>query len=665
MADETLNANDGTLNARAGSLGGTSMRYHELAVQYWLNQLFFVREGYPVPVVFTSPMDAFSYFAQLWADANNPFDYLLNLKDANGTPLYEPHPSPIRYPIISVYRKGWKLRQYQNFSIHRWRHINWPTVANAGTERYGPEAQGWDLTKCRLGNVTTSRMPMAWNYRFQIDHFCNRPDTQAFFIEQLMQEFWRTGGPEPQTWITVPYPGWGNRRVRLYIDGDIENLTPEEPESGKNVEFRTSFTVVVEGFDVDLRYEIYPALWNIVFRFGPVAPITLNDCFNFTKTVDLRESGTNTTLGRRPNVPSWGTCQDAIQAAESAASYQTNIYMVSAGGSVTVIDDYPYIYPPVNHFGVFTIGTTVPIYLITGHITENGTGMENVPLTVTGAGTAYTDANGSYGVNVVGPFSGVAQPIWFGGDFTPQYRVYTSIGTNQYDQDYAFTGTTPPLYLISGTVTSNGSGFSADIAFDVLGTFTSDVSGSYGVLAPYLYSGTAIPLLQGGVWTPDARGYVQVMADVPNQDYEFSGASVLAYGTDYATVNGSFVYGSADLYVYTMAGTASSYFVSGTVLDASVFGGTHYDDGTVSVGFLSGTLNDSILYSYGTDYGTTVSSFLDGTCFDAVESAGTSFANGSVAVSLLNGTLELLIIESGTRFGQTSIQVSFLSGTLA
>ena len=323
------------------------MRYHELALQRWLNRLFFVREGFPVPVVFTSPMDAFSHFQQLWSEDTNPFKYLFDLKDASGTPLYEPHPSPVRYPIISAHRKGWKLRQYQNFSIHRWRHINWPTVANAGPERYGPQAQGWDLTKCNLGNVTTSRMPMAWDYRFQIDHFCNRPDTQAFFVEQLMQEFWRTGGTVPQTWIAVPYPGWGNRRVRLYIDGDIENLTPEEPEDGKNVEFRTSFTVVIEGFDVDLRYEIYPALWNLVMRFGPVDPVQLEDCFNLTHTTDLRVSGSNTTLDRRPNVPTWGTCQDVIK--DIGAPDQTIIEIVGVNETAN------------NQFGVFTVGTLAAI----------------------------------------------------------------------------------------------------------------------------------------------------------------------------------------------------------------------------------------------------------------------------------------------------------------
>lgn len=567
MADEILNGNDGTLNVRAGSLGGMSMRYHELALQRWLNKLFFVREGYPVPVVFTSPMDAFSYFQQLWADANNPFQYLFDLKDANGTPLYEPHPSPIRYPIISVYRKGWKYRQYQNFSIHRWRHINWPTVANAGTERYGPQAQGWDITKCQLGNVTTSRRPMAWDYRFQIDHFCNRPDTQAFFVEQLMQEFWRTGGTIPQTWILVPYPGWGNRLVRLYIDGDIESLTPEEPEEGKNVEYRTSFTVVVEGFDVDLYYEIYPALWEIVFRFGPVAPITLEQCFNLEKTVDIRVEGSNTTLDVRPNVPSAGTCQDVLW--DIGSPEQTEIRFLSG------INDTD------TNFGVFTIGTTTPVYDITGTITSGGVGFVT-DIALTGIGTTTTDANGSYGFTVQGGYSGVAQPLFSGGNFTPPFRTYVSVGT-----------------------------------------------------------------------------------DIPDQNYIYLQSFITATGTDAAYMNGTFVYGSADLYVYPQAGTGFITFLSGQCLDAAVLAGTLFDYGTVGVSFNTGTLADTIIKVYGTDFSAGTVLFTTGTLFDAVELAGTLTDSGSVAVSFGVGTLYLLMVSAGSQIQESQTQVSFLSGTLA
>jgi hypothetical protein len=333
MADETL-------TVKAGATGGTSMRYHELAVQGWLNKLFFVRFGYPVPVVFASPMDAFSQFTNLWSQETNPFTYLLDLKDTQGTPLYEPFPSPVRYPVISVYRKGWKYRAYQNFSIHRWRSINWPTVSDTGSTIYGPVQNGVGLGKCELGNVTTSRFPMAWDYRFQIDHFCNRPDTQAFYIEQLMQEFWRTGGT-PQTWIRVHYPGWGQRLVRLYLDGDIESLTPEEPEEGKNVEFRTSFTAVLEGFDVDLRYEIYPAMWELVYGQSTINPETLKKSFILFGSDDVRLKDNNSTLNSRRNVPPDDQCQIELR-----EQLNENTKVISPAG-----------YANANSFGKFAIST--------------------------------------------------------------------------------------------------------------------------------------------------------------------------------------------------------------------------------------------------------------------------------------------------------------------
>jgi len=353
---------DGTLTARAGSLGGTSMRYHELALQRWLNGLFQVREGYPVPVVFTSPMDAFGAFAQLWGDANNPFGYLLSLKDDCGKPLYEPYPSPIRYPIISVHRKGWKYRSYQNFSIHRWRHINWPTVSDTGSVIPGKNQQGTGLQRCALGEVTTARRPMAWDYRFQIDFFSNRPDTVAFFLQQFMNEMWRTGGV-PQTWIKVPYPGYGEMLVRLYLDGEIESMTPEEPEPGKNVEFRTSITVVVEGFDVDLRFKIYPALWYLVLGSGSVEPTALENAFVEYARFDGRIQNQNPTLDSRTNVPSNGTCAVALEGRGEPDSAPVPLLSLSNVGA--------------NQFGQFSL-TVEPVIHLNGYTNPSGFGTDMV-----------------------------------------------------------------------------------------------------------------------------------------------------------------------------------------------------------------------------------------------------------------------------------------------
>lgn len=283
------------------------MRYHELALQRWLYAKFQVREGYPVPVVFATPMDAFSLFNKLWKDDKNPFRFLFDLKDESGTPLYEPYPANVRYPLISVMRKTVRYRPYQNFSIHRFRHVNWPTVSDTGTTAInGKNQTGIDLLKCDLANVTTSQMPQAFDYRFQIDHMCLRPDTQAFFVEKLIKQFWRTGGVL-QTWLNVDYPGWGTQQVRLYVDGDIDHHAPEEADfQDKNVEFRTSFTIVIEGFSVDLDYKILPALWNIVS--SSATPVELDNIFFPPIFIDLRAGGVNEVLDSRPDIPSAGTC---------------------------------------------------------------------------------------------------------------------------------------------------------------------------------------------------------------------------------------------------------------------------------------------------------------------------------------------------------------------
>jgi hypothetical protein len=343
-------AADGTISVKVGKLDNTSMRYHELAIKRWLNRWFIVREGYPVPVVFATPMDAYSEFTKLWSEANNPFQYLLDAKDDNGTPLYQPYPSQVKYPLISVYRRGFKYRPYQNFSIHRYRHINWPTVSA-------------DVGKCQLANVTTSQMPMAWDYRFQIDHFCLRPDTQAFFIDRLMREFSRTGGV-PQTWMVVDYPVWGQQLIRVYLDGDIENATPEEPEADKIVEFRTTVNVVVEGFLLDLDFIVSPVLWELIV--GTINADTDERFPDSLADVDLRLHNDNVTLDSRPNVPSDVECQATLN--NSGSLYTKHIYFGSPDINPTPADPpqgtpfvwpdqpgYPGGIPSSAAFGQFTV----------------------------------------------------------------------------------------------------------------------------------------------------------------------------------------------------------------------------------------------------------------------------------------------------------------------
>lgn len=440
------------------------MRYHELWLQRWLYSRFFVREGYPVPVVFASPMDAFSLFSKLWADENNPFRFLLELKDEQGTPLYEPHPSPIRYPLISVMRKGLKFRPYQNFSIHRWRHVNWPTVSDADGVVPGREQQGVDLTKCDLGNIQVSRMPMAWDYRFQIDHFCLRPDTQAFYLERLMNQFWRSGGGL-QTWMDIEYPGWGSQYIRIYLDGEIDQSAPDEASyQDRNVEFRTSYTLVVEGFDVDVNYITHPTLWKFIAHSA--APDQLDRLIE-PITVDLRTKGENLVLESRVDIPSAGTCQTEGNIRQFLAAGTVYITLGDLSGTlpgdnvrdpnqdppdlppggITVTSAFSYGIPSTLVFGtpIFTSGSLVPIN-VSGTITPAASGIV-VEFPAVGTFTA-NGSTGFYSGALPPGYSGTAVPHYSQADtFTPPVRVYTSLLVSQTDQNYTWT----PVIHFRGT----------------------------------------------------------------------------------------------------------------------------------------------------------------------------------------------------------------------
>lgn len=146
-----------------------------------------------------------------------------------------------------------------------------------------------------------------------------------------------------------------------------------------------------------------------------------------------------------------------------------------------------------------------------------------------------------------------------------------------------------PYYLISGTITDNGTGFSAGVEFTSLGTIFSATSGSYGLLVAEGYGGTATPHYANGDFVPQVRTYGSVVADTPNQDYAFtayplpivsgevrlegvptSGISVSFSGDGQATSNVSGTYSQALVYNYTGTATpvgysAPAYLVTPTV----------------------------------------------------------------------------------------------------
>ena len=260
------------------------MRIHELALQKWLSDRFFVAVGFPVPVVFSSPMDAYSQFQNL-LNVDTELRKIYEIKDDNGTPLFMPYPAQTAFPLLSVMRKSWAYRTYQNFSTSR-EIVNWPTISP-------------NVSREQLGNVTTRQRPMAWDFKFQIDFHCMRPDTQAMYVERLMRAFLQTSG-NPQTWIPVAYPGWGTKNVRMFMESSsIENTTSEEPEDGKVQQFRTTVQVVIEGWSVDIDAKETPALWTLLVGTNAANKNDLESLFS----IDLRIQNDNKVMLARENVP--------------------------------------------------------------------------------------------------------------------------------------------------------------------------------------------------------------------------------------------------------------------------------------------------------------------------------------------------------------------------
>ena len=261
----------------------SALRVHILALQRWFNGNFFVADGYPIPVTLANPMDAYAAFQALWSQENNPFAYLYDLKDENGTPLYQPYPAPLRYPIICMKLRSIAYRAEQSYGSRTFRRISYPTVSG-------------DVKQRDLGNVTTARRPTAWNYSFQIDHFCDRPDTQAVFFQYWMRAFRGSQGAA-ETFIQVRYPGWvGDQTCRL-VSSDITNVTDDA--AGDNpTEYRTTVNITLEGYNPDLDLTLWPTFW-IASNGLLITPDDIAKYFPY----DTRPTENNPSFDTLPNLP--------------------------------------------------------------------------------------------------------------------------------------------------------------------------------------------------------------------------------------------------------------------------------------------------------------------------------------------------------------------------
>ncbi len=163
--------------------------------------------------------------------------------------------------------------------------------------------------------------------------------------------------------------------------------------------------------------------------------------------------------------------------------------------------------------------------------TEAGIGLEGVTITFSGEeGTATTDAGGSYSHSVSYGWSGTATPSRTGYIFSPSSRTYTSLTSDQIDQDYTAT----VVYTISGSVKTGGGVEieGVEITFSAgQGTTTTDSEGSYSHIVVEGWSGTATPSKTCYTFSPSSRTYTNVISDQSDQDYTGTMLTYTIFGT--------------------------------------------------------------------------------------------------------------------------------------
>ncbi len=158
--------------------------------------------------------------------------------------------------------------------------------------------------------------------------------------------------------------------------------------------------------------------------------------------------------------------------------------------------------------------------IISGTVkTEGEIGVEGVTITFSGEeGTATTDSNGGYSHQVSYGWSGTATPSKAGHIFSPSSRTYTSVTSDQTEQNYTAT----VVYTISGSVKSGGGvGIEGvEITFSAeQGTATTDSEGNYSHIVVEGWSGTATPSKTCYTFIPSSLTYTNIITDQPDQDY--------------------------------------------------------------------------------------------------------------------------------------------------
>jgi len=224
--------------------------------------------------------------------------------------------------------------------------------------------------------------------------------------------------------------------------------------------------------------------------------------------VTFIEGANGTITGSKVQTILYGSSTSAVQAVPNTGYHFANWTGDYCG------TDNPLTITNVIHDMTITANFAINTYTISGTVTHNSTGLENVVLSGL-PGDPVTNASGDYSAKVDYGWDGIVTPTLAGYAFTPASTSYIDVAENKSDNYTAILLT----YTISGTSTSDGNPLATVVMSGLPGDPVTNFSGFYTTTVEYGWDGTVTPSLSGYSFTPINRTYTDVVSDQTGQDY--------------------------------------------------------------------------------------------------------------------------------------------------
>jgi len=165
----------------------------------------------------------------------------------------------------------------------------------------------------------------------------------------------------------------------------------------------------------------------------------------------------------------------------------------------------------------------------------------------------YTGEGGLYGIELPYGWSGRITPILDGWTFSPEYRDYSNITSNQTGQ--AYWGWRSPVTIFGYVLDPYGNPIYCTLSTNTGEETYTTTDGSYYLVVDWGWSGTVTPVAAGYTFDPPNRSYTHVGSDQGGQDYVGTqpSAEVHIYGHA-LDFNNPYGYGCANVLIKASTG---------------------------------------------------------------------------------------------------------------